>query len=62
MWCSFYSAVLIKKISCVISDPLSDLIFIAVQKGVFPKQLSTESVIPTYKKRSKTDVNNYMAI
>lgn len=47
---------------CVISSPLSIIINISVQKGIFPSKLKKVKVVPVYKNDDETEPGNYRPI
>ena len=47
---------------CVISGPLSIIINISVQKGIFPSKLKKAKVVPVYKNDDETEPGNYRPI
>ena len=47
---------------CVISGPLSIIINISVQKGIFPSKLKKAKVVPVYKNDVETEPGNYRPI
>ena len=47
---------------CVISGPLSIIINISVQKGIFPSKLKKAKVVPVYKNDDETKPGNYCPI
>ena len=53
---------LLKLTSDAIARPLSFLINLTFQKGVFPNKLKIAKVTPVYKKGNKKEVNNYRQI
>lgn len=50
---------LLKRISDYLIVPLTFLINLSLESGIFPEKLKMSSVIPLHKKGSKLDVNNY---
>ena len=53
---------LLKVFDKTISFPLSNLINLSFEKGIFPKSLKITSVIPIFKKVDYLDCNNYQPI
>ena len=58
---SIPSAIL-KQIAPTISAPLSKIINLCFETGLFPTCLKTANVIPVHKKESKLNINNYRPI
>lgn len=46
----------------IIACPLTNIINISIQHGVFPNDLKLARVIPIYKKNNKTEVGNYRPV
>ena len=44
------------------SEPLSDMINVSFNKGIFPDSLKVANVIPVHKKGEKLGLNNYRPI
>ena len=53
---------ILKLIAPTVSKPLSNIINISFETGIFPSCLKTANVIPIHKKDSKSEVNNYRPI
>lgn len=53
---------LLKKCKDIMCQPLSYLINLAFEQGVFPEKLKVSVVCPVYKKGDSNDYNNYRAI
>ena len=58
----YMSNLIIKTASTIIAPYLTYLINKSMNQGVFPDKLKKAKVIPLFKERSKTDVNNYRPI
>ena len=43
-------------------EPLTHLINLSFEKGIFPNELKTARIIPLFKSGSSVDVNNYRSI
>ena len=50
---------ILKEFKTELSEPLSDIINVSVNKGIFPDFLKVAKVIPIHKKGEKIDPNNY---
>ena len=57
-----FSANVIKSVSNVIVNPLTDCINAAISEGVFPSELKKAKITPVFKKGDKTMVENYRPI
>ena len=53
---------MLKCIRCLISTPLSQLINISVDQGIYFSKLKNAKVVPIYKCDDETDMNNYRPI
>ena len=57
-----FSPTVIKDVAHVIASPFTKLFNQSIQQGKFPHILKEATVVPIYKKGSKTDLNNYRPI
>ena len=53
---------ILKEFKTELSEPLSDMINVSFNKGIFPDFLKVANVIPIHKKGEKLDPNNYRLI
>ena len=53
---------ILKEFKTELSEPLSDMINVSFNKGIFPDFLKVANVIPIHKKGEKLDPNNYRPI
>ena len=53
---------ILKEFKSKLSQPLSDMINVSFNKGIFPNFLKIANVIPIHKKGEKLDPNNYRPI
>ena len=53
---------ILKEFKSKLSQPLSDMINVSFNKGIFPNFLKIANVIPIHKKGKKLDPNNYRPI
>ena len=53
---------ILKEFKIELSEPLSDMINVSFNKGIFPDFLKVANVVPIHKKGEKLDPNNYRPI
>ena len=53
---------ILKEFKTELSEPLSDMINVSFNKGIFPDFLKVANVVPIHKKGEKLDPNNYRPI
>ena len=53
---------ILKEFKTELSEPLSDMINVSFNKGIFPDFLKVANIIPVHKKGEKLDPNNYCPI
>ena len=56
------SMVLLKKVSNQICMPLKHIVNLSLATGEIPDQMKTAKVVPIFKSRDSTDINNYRPI